>query len=117
MYSAHEVIKVGDQLRLNAANEQRVHDDQNIKDIEKVRQFYSSPTKQSDNRWTFYNPDSDDSNSEDEDYIQDEDDSSTDDDASHEVHDESSDYDEEASDFRKKARKQTRNPSGIVQNQ
>ena len=41
MYSAHGVIKVGDQLGLNAANERRVYDDQNVKDIEKVRQFYS----------------------------------------------------------------------------
>ena len=82
-----------------------------------LQQFYSSPTKQSDNRWTFYNPGSDDSNSEDEDYIQDEDDSSTDDDASQELHNETSDYDEETSEFGKKARKQTRNSWGIVQNQ
>ena len=32
---------MGDQLGLNAANERRVYDDQNVKDIEKVRQFYS----------------------------------------------------------------------------
>ena len=43
VYNAHRVIKVGDQLGFNAANERRVRDDQTLEDIEKVRQVYSSP--------------------------------------------------------------------------
>jgi hypothetical protein len=63
-------------FRSDGAQQGRVQDgaDQTIRDIEKVREFYSSPNRERDNRWRFYSPPSEDEEKEpnDEDYVEEE---------------------------------------------